>query len=59
MNMEILDVANGTEPITYQVQYWVADASYTTLINRSLTWNNDAFFPGGLTSTITVKEVCQ
>ena len=59
LNMEILDSANGTDPITYHVQFWVANVNYTAWINRSLDNYNNAYGPGCLSSSITVKEVCQ
>ena len=59
MNMEILDPANGMYPITYQVQFWVAHTNYTAWINRGTDNYNNEYGPGALSSSITVKEVCQ
>jgi hypothetical protein len=59
LNMEILDPANGMDPITYHVQFWVAHTNYTAWINRSLDNYNNEYGPGCLSSSITVKEVCQ
>ena len=59
MNMEILDPVNGTGPITYQLQFWVASTDYTAYINRSSDNYNNIYGPGALSSSITVKEVCQ
>ena len=59
MNMEILDPSNGTSPITYQLQFWVSASNYTAYINRSYDNYNNMYGPGALSSSITVKEVCQ
>jgi hypothetical protein len=59
LGTEILDPANGTDPITYQVQFWVAHTSYVAYINRSYDNYNNVYGPGALSSSITVKEVCQ
>ena len=59
MNMEILDPSNGTSPITYQLQFWVSHTNYTAYINRSYDNYNNMYGPGALSSSITVKEVCQ
>ena len=59
MNMEILDPANGMDPITYQIQFWVAHTNYTAWINRATSNHNSIYGPGALSSSITVKEVCQ
>jgi hypothetical protein len=57
-NMEFLDSANGIDPITYQIQMWVASSSYTFILNRPINWGNNAYY-GSLSSTLTVKEICQ
>jgi len=59
MNMEILDPANGTDPITYQLQFWVSHTNYTAYINRSFDNYNSIYGPAAQSSSITVKEVCQ
>ena len=59
MNMEILDPANGTDPITYQLQFWVSHTNYTAYINRSFDNYNNIYGPAAQSSSITVKEVCQ
>ena len=58
-SFEHLDDVNGTEPITYQVQFGVlASTTYTLYINRSGSDSNSAYY-GRVSSSITVKEVCQ
>tara|TARA_B110000444_G_scaffold128049_1_gene120530 strand:- start:1101 stop:2243 length:1143 start_codon:yes stop_codon:yes gene_type:complete len=57
-NMEFLDSANGIDPITYQIQMWVASTSYTFILNRSITWGNSVY-SATLGSSLTVKEICQ
>ena len=59
MNMEILDPANGTDPITYQIQFWVAHTNYAAWINRGTDNYNNIYGPAAQSSSITVKEVCQ
>jgi hypothetical protein len=59
LGTEILDPANGMDPITYQVQFWVAHTGYAAWINRSYDNYNNQYGPGCLSSSITVKEVCQ
>jgi hypothetical protein len=59
MNMEILDPANGTDPITYQLQFWVAHTTYTAWINRGTDNYNNGYGPAAQSSSLTVKEVCQ
>jgi hypothetical protein len=59
LGTEILDPTNGMDPITYQVQFWVANAAYAAWINRSYDNYNNQYGPGCLSSSITVKEVCQ
>ena len=59
MNMEILDPANGTDPITYQVQFWVSHTNYVAWINRATSNHNNIYGPAAQSSSITVKEVCQ
>ena len=59
MNMEILDSINETGAIEYKVQFWVAAAThYTAFINRSMTEGDNVYY-AFLSSSITVKEVCQ
>jgi hypothetical protein len=58
-SFEHLDDANGTtEPITYEIQMFVASTSYTLHINRSGNDTSDAYH-GRTSSSITAKEVCQ
>tara|TARA_B100000768_G_C11050962_1_gene278335 strand:- start:103 stop:651 length:549 start_codon:yes stop_codon:yes gene_type:complete len=59
MNMEILDSANETDAIEYKVQFWVAAAThYTAFINRAMNSGDNVYY-AHLSSSITVKEVCQ
>jgi hypothetical protein len=59
MNMEILEPCNGTDAIEYKVQFWVAAAThYTAFINRAMTADNNVY-NAYVSSSITVKEVCQ
>jgi hypothetical protein len=57
-NMEFLDSANGIDPITYQIQMWVASSSYIFILNRSISYGNSEYF-ATLGSSLTVKEICQ
>jgi hypothetical protein len=57
-SFEYLDDADGTEPITYQLQMKVTSTSYTLYVNRSAT-DTDDLYHGRTSSSITVKEVCQ
>jgi hypothetical protein len=57
-SFEYLDDADGTEPITYQLQMKVTSTTYTLYVNRSAT-DTDDLYHGRTSSSITVKEVCQ
>jgi hypothetical protein len=56
--MEFLDSPSTTSAVTYKLQWSVADATYTILMNASWHDSSNAYYGRGV-STITAKEIAQ